>query len=108
MSTRPSILKIAKRGSRGIMRTSESGYYSVSRWKWIGRQTVALYPPRPEEGASTYAIGRRSHRVAPVSKDGAAHHGSRRRARGCGIQVGPRLRLLTMRAEKGPQVHQSN
>src|SRR5258708_32591508 len=32
----------------------------------------AVYPPHPEEGASTCASRRRNHRVAPVSKDGAA------------------------------------
>ena len=33
---------------------------------------LAAYPPHPEEGASTCAFGRLNHRVAPVSKDGAA------------------------------------
>jgi hypothetical protein len=67
---------------------------------------VAVYPPRPEEGANSDTFGRRNRCVAPVSKDVAAPHGSRRRARGCGIQPDPSLRLLTMRAEKGPRIHQ--
>ena len=33
---------------------------------------MAVYPPHPEEGASRCAFPRRKHRVAPVSKDGAA------------------------------------
>ena len=33
---------------------------------------MAVYPPHPEEGASTCAFPRRKLRVAPVSKDGAA------------------------------------
>ena len=32
----------------------------------------AVYPPHPEEGASTCAFGRHKHCVAPVSMDGAA------------------------------------
>src|SRR6266705_3667340 len=84
------------------------------------RQTLTVYPPHPEEGANTCAFGTYRHSVAPVSKDGVAHRSrvyptsasnvrksgkpdlrcSRRRARGCGIRVGPRLRLLTMRAER--------
>jgi len=31
-----------------------------------------VYPPHPEEGASTCASEKRNRRVAPVSKDGAA------------------------------------
>ena len=34
---------------------------------------------------------------APVSKNGGGPHGSRRRARGCGLWVGRSARLLTMR-----------
>ena len=37
-----------------------------------GGQTLPVYPPHPEEGASTGAFRRRKHRLAPVSKDGAA------------------------------------
>src|SRR5689334_17826100 len=33
---------------------------------------LAVYPPHPEEGASTCASEERYRRVAPVSKDGAA------------------------------------
>jgi hypothetical protein len=33
---------------------------------------MAAYPPHPEEGASRRAFPKRKHRVAPVSKDGAA------------------------------------
>jgi hypothetical protein len=33
---------------------------------------AAVYPPHPEEGASTCASRKHNHRVAPVSKDGAA------------------------------------
>jgi hypothetical protein len=33
---------------------------------------LAVYPPHPEEGASACASEKRSRRVAPVSKDGAA------------------------------------
>ena len=33
---------------------------------------LAVYPPHPEEGASTCASEKRNRRVAPVSKDGAA------------------------------------
>src|SRR6059036_2668871 len=57
---------------------------------------LAVYPPHPEEGASTCTFEKRNHRVAPVSKDGRPH-GSRCRARGCGIWADPKLRLLTMR-----------
>src|SRR5712672_2551765 len=80
-------------------------------------KVLAVYPPHPEEGASTYVSEKRNHRAAPVSKDGAAHRSrvyprsasnvrksgkpdlrcSRRRARGRGMQLDPRLRLLTMR-----------
>jgi hypothetical protein len=35
-------------------------------------KVLAVYPPHPEEGASTCALPRRKHRVVPVSKDGAA------------------------------------
>ena len=33
---------------------------------------MTVCPPHPEEGASTCASRRRNHRVAPISKDGAA------------------------------------
>jgi len=35
-------------------------------------KVLAVYPPHPEEGASTCASEKRNRRVAPVSKDGAA------------------------------------
>jgi len=35
-------------------------------------KVLAIYPPHPEEGASTCASEKRNRRVAPVSKDGAA------------------------------------
>ena len=80
-------------------------------------KVLAVYPPHPEEGASTYVSEKRKHSIAPVSKDAAAHRSrvyprsastcaSRvnptcdvrdGRARGCGMQLDPRLRLLTMR-----------
>ena len=33
---------------------------------------MAVYPPHPEEGASTCASEKRNRRVAPVSEDAAA------------------------------------
>ncbi len=35
-------------------------------------KVLAIYPPHPEEGASTDVSEERKHRVAPVSKDAAA------------------------------------
>src|SRR4029450_1313597 len=80
-------------------------------------KVLAVYPPHPEEGASTCAAEKRNRRVAPVSKRMGGHRSrvyprsasnarksgrpdfrcSRRRARGCGIWRGLRSRLLTTR-----------
>src|SRR5262245_54672614 len=63
---------------------------------WSDSNRNGYPPPHPEEGAGTCALERRKHRAAPVSKDVAAHR-SRRRARGCEVQIGQRARLLTIR-----------
>src|SRR5207245_9567855 len=77
---------------------------------------LAVYPPHPEEGASTCASEKCNRRVAPVSKDAAAHR-SRVSPRSASMRasrvtptctlvaprtqlriwVGQRSRLLTMR-----------
>jgi hypothetical protein len=80
-------------------------------------KVLAVYPPHPEEGASTYVSEKRKHSVAPVSKDAAAHRSrvyprsavNMRKSgkpdlrvrdaahKGCEIWVDLRSRLLTMR-----------
>src|SRR5206468_901613 len=61
---------------------------------------LAVYPPHPEEGASTCTSEKRNRCVAPVSKDGRPH-GSRRRARGCGMPGRPKIAAPHHEAERG-------
>src|SRR5882724_8365638 len=58
--------------------------------------TLAAYPPHPEEGASTALSGHAIIAWRPSRRMGRPH-GSRRRARDCGLGVARRSRLLTMK-----------
>jgi len=63
------------------------------------QQTHTFFPPHPEEGTSTCVYGSAILAWRPSQKDGRPH-GSRRRARSCGIGGRPKIAAPHHEAER--------